>query len=260
MSVPKRIYYIDSHRRVAGTDGDFTIVIQLPSMEKADAKGISVVCLSASIPKSWYLIPVGANTITLQENGVNATVTIPVGNYGVTSFISAAQTALNAASLNAWTYTITFSQITGKFSYAATGGGVARLIMPAVVGSGIHEQWGFAQGSTSTLPITGTNVVKFVAKDTIQIRSDIIDCGDDVLQDINTSGSTDFSSVKWLCPEADTYAKPMRTKNGNVYRFYITDEDGNPLVLNGLNVVFTIMVYMPLEGLQRDYLRLKILE
>jgi hypothetical protein len=222
-------------------------------MEQASAKGLSVVCLAASIPRSYYLIPSSARSFTLNENGTTVTVSLAVGNYSVSTFRTALKTALDAASPNGRVYTVAFSTLTGKFTYTVSVG-PASLIMPST--GGIYEQFGFEPGSTNTLPISSTNVVKFIAEDTLQIHSDIVDCGDDVLQDILGTGAVDFSSITYRCVDHEGYAKPMRTKNGNVYRFSITNEDGNLMDLNGLNVVITIMVFAPLDGLIRRFIGL----
>ena len=255
-----RTYYIDSHNRINSGDShsNFTYKIDLPNIKQADAKGLAVVCLSATIPRSYYLVRSGLNTFKIDEGGgKTATVTVPAGNYSATSFKSAVGTLMTNASPNAYTYTITLSLVTGKFSYTCTG--VTSIIMFAAATSTLYEQFGFTANSTNVVPATSTNVVLFQSKNTLQIHSDMIDDGQtDILQEINTSGTTDFSSISYRCPEALMYAKQLRTNSSNVFQFRVTDEDGLDLELNGLNVVLAIKLFQPIEYLIRTYLNWKI--
>src|SRR4051812_5423083 len=104
----KRIYYIDSRQRISGgTHSDFQYKIDLPSTGQSSAKGLAVVCLSAVIPRSYYLVVSGRNTLQLVENGgAPVTVTITPGNYSASTFKNALMVLLNAASPNHWVYTV----------------------------------------------------------------------------------------------------------------------------------------------------------
>jgi hypothetical protein len=89
--------------------------------------GLKVV--SASIPFTYYTFNSNNNTFTLTESegGGAQTVTIPPGNYNVTTFITAAETALEAASTAAGNnnaYTVTYSGTTGKLTFVNDAGGV----------------------------------------------------------------------------------------------------------------------------------------
>jgi len=75
--------HINSAFRSSGTDSDFVINIPL----KKNNKFTHVAVIDISIPKSYYLISEGDNTFTIQENGSTFIVTIPVGNYSITSFL-----------------------------------------------------------------------------------------------------------------------------------------------------------------------------
>src|SRR4030088_1636207 len=100
-----RLYYLNSRNRIAGTDdSNLAHSIEIPSTIEFD----SVVLLDVVIPKSYYLVQAGYNTFTLRELGVNITVTVPVGNYSVTSFQTVIAALLTAASTHVWTYTVTY--------------------------------------------------------------------------------------------------------------------------------------------------------
>src|SRR5690554_4156490 len=98
-----RIFYVDSHNLVSGTDSDFLIKVELLSTEQFDR----VVVLSDVIPRSYYLIQSPYNTFTLRENGVDTTITIAEGNYSYSMFKTYLQTLLNASTSQSYVYTIT---------------------------------------------------------------------------------------------------------------------------------------------------------
>src|SRR5699024_8971293 len=112
----------------------------------------------------------------------------------------------------------------------------------------LYEQMGFepnsinnsteSQSSTdgkSTL--TSTNVIKLQKEDVLYIHSDIANNdGDDILQEIYSStGNADFANIYYRCIDVDAYSKSLRFKDSNTYKFWITNEDGQIMDLNGLN-------------------------
>ena len=92
--------------------------------------------------------------------------------------------------------------------------------------------------------MTSTNVVRFQAEDALYLHSNMIGAGiDDVLQEIYTAGSPDFSIINYKCLDWQVMAKPITAMKGNVYRFSLTNESNRVMNLNGLNWVATIMVF-----------------
>ena len=63
----KSIFYIDSQNRLneADTSSNFTVRVDMPPMNKYNR----ICVLQASIPKSYYLISDGRNTLALNEPG-----------------------------------------------------------------------------------------------------------------------------------------------------------------------------------------------
>ena len=246
----KKIFYLDSHQRASGTHSDFFYNIDMKSV--ISKQNVNVVVLSAVVPRSYYLVTAANNTFQLLETGFTAvTITITPGSYSASVFRTTLKTLFDAATQAGNVYTITYSSVTGKFSYTNTGV-VASLIIPAATnnGSGIHEQLGFNATTTVAFPITSINVVKFVAQDALMIRSDICVDKSGVLQDIVTAGSVDFASLSYRCPEIRAYAKPLNTKDSGTFRFTITDPDGNIIDTSGLPVYISLMIYRdPLDNL-----------
>lgn len=263
--VNKRIFYIDSHQRVSGSHNDFLYKLEIPPNETYDR----VVVLSAMIPKSYYLIQSPYNKFTVRENGVNTVITFPEGNYTATAFKNQVQTLLNANSSQGWSYVVTLPASTdvstGKFTFTVSGNGG---LQPSFIFDDItkvYEQIGFDPSSTNTFvanSITSSNVIKMQPEDTLYIHSDICTNGvDDILQEVFSS-APDFSSIKYQCVDAQAYSKKVNTNNHNVYRFMLTDEDGRPINLNGLNMVLTILVYKVEDTFQaiKGYIKYRLLE
>jgi hypothetical protein len=238
-----RTFYLNSRNRTSGTNSSFNVNVDIPLHET-----FTHVCLiSASIPKSYYLIQAGYNTFTLRENNVDTVVTIPPGNYSLTSFRSQIPLILTAASSQGWVYTCTYPATgvaqTGKLTYIVAGSG--GLQPSFVFTTNVFEQFGFEPNSIVTFAanmITSANVVKFQLEDAIFIHTDLVsNSRNDILQSIFV-GAADFSSIVYQCNEYITAIKPITSSVSSVFRFTLTDEDGRSLDLNGQNWQMKIMI------------------
>lgn len=240
-----RLFYINSRTRLQGTDSDFTYQIDLPQSNDYD----SVCMLQCMIPKSFYLIQSGYNTFTLVEGASSATITIPAGNYSNTSFQTVVKALLNAGSPHTYVYNITFPSSaieaqTGKFTYTVTGNSGSQPSF--VFTTGVYEQMGFSLNSTNTFvsnSMVSTNVLKFQVEDSLFIHSDIVgNEKDDVLQEVYLD-TPDFANITFSCPDVQAYSKRLSSKDSNSFYFRLTDENKIPIGLNGINMVFTLLVY-----------------
>ena len=262
--VNKRIFYVNSRNRVSGTDSDFTCIID-GRMEDFD----HVVVLQASIPKSYYLVQDGQNSFVLNEDGNQTTVAIPEGSYTRSSFRAQLETSLNNASFHGWLYSITVPSTTvtgdtGKFTYTVQNNGG---IQPQfIIGTSLFEQMGFERNTTYTFvgnSLVSADVVKFQLEDTVFIHSNIASNGhDDILQEVFSSNAQDFGRIIWVCPDVEAYGKPINGNKSNSFRFYLTDEDGNPISLNGQNYVMTLMLYkkQTVYELIKRYIKLDLIK
>ena len=253
------IYYVNSINRISGTCGDFSYQIGLPSGSAYDR----VCILQADIPISYYLVPANYNTFVLSENGVSVTVTVPVGNYNANSFATVLTSLLNASSPNGWVYTVTFPSgintvSTAKYTFSVTGnsGQTASFTFT----NALYEQFGFNTNSTIsfTSSVVSANVVSFVPETSLIIHSDIVNDGEtDILQVVFNNNNTPFSTATYQCSDVNSFSKPLRTTQSNVYHFSITDEHGRTIDLNGVNCVFSLVLYKQdnLTQLVKSYMR-----
>jgi len=238
--------YINSRDRVDGTDESFSYNIQFPAGYDYD----QVVCLNVLIPKSFYLIQSGGDEqiFDLEENGVVVQITVPVGSYLFNAFRTTLGTLLTNASPNGLTYTLTSPSSsgpdTGKWTYTQSNGAIQSAI---ICKSHLFEPLGFHANSRNLF--TGTTlvsscVIKLQSEDRLMIRSNLVNAGrDDILVCFNSTTNINFSSIAWECPAPEFYARGLSSKNNHTYNFSLTDEDGELIQLNGLNLNMTLLFY-----------------
>jgi len=243
----KQIFYINSSRRINGTNSSFSYHIKVDMNEDFDR----VVVLAASIPKSYFLIDSSHNRFTLQEGTDQISIIFPPGNYTRNSIASTCQTLLNEASPNGFTYSVTFKNINssvddGKFTFSVSGNG---SVQPDFFFSNqMYEQLGFNSSSINSFSentLVSTNVINLVKETTVFIHSDICQNteGDNVLQEIYTVGDSSFTMVNFENKNPMEYSKKLVPGKANVYHFWLTNENGEVLDTNGVNINLTIMIY-----------------
>lgn len=260
-----QIFYINSRNRDSGDDSNFTYSFDIPQ----EPKFTHCAVLQCIIPKSYYLVQKGYNTFILSENGVNVQIIIPIGNYSRSLFRTIVQGLLNTGSPNGYTYVITQPSTTvpdtGKYTFTVTGNGGIQPIF-IFENNNINEQMGFDEISQNQFianSLESSNVVKFQIEDALFIRSDICTNGhDNVLQAVFLSNNPDFAEVFFQNPDVQSYSKKMTQSTGRTFRFWITDEAGVPIFLNGQNVVFSLMLYVRenVFRLVEDYIKLRLME
>lgn len=239
--------YVNSADRLSGTSDSFTYNINLPP----DKKFNKVVVLDALIPKSYWLIQSGYNVFQLTENGTTVDVTLPVGNYNLTSFRSIVSTALNTASPNHWTYSITYpnntSPDTGKLTYLVTGNS-SQPSFTFPTSNSLFENFGFDIGTYtfSGDSLTSSNVIKLQVEDKIFINSNMVVGSPNqfgILQEVNVAPSPTYSSVTYQCTAPEYYAKDISKTTSSTYSFSLSDVHNFPINLNGLPFSFTLLFF-----------------
>ena len=258
----KFIYYVNSYNRINGTDSSFSYQFQNLNSDEFDR----VVLLSASIPKSFYLIQNLANTFTLKENSTSVTITVPQGNYNRNSLMTVVKNLLNANSPNLWVYSISYPNINttgdnGFYYFTVTG----NSSQPSFIfTTSLYEQLGFNANTTyqfSSNSLVSVNVCNLSVETTLFIHSDMSQNynGDNTLQEIYSNGEPSYSYINFInvCPHE--YSKPLNNDKTNVFYFTLTDEYGNIVNTNGININFTVMVYKtnPFDEMVKQYIQMK---
>lgn len=244
----KKVFYVDSRNRLGGSNSNFSMQFNITK----DDKFTHACIIQALIPKSYYLVISGSNTFQLQEGVSTVTITIPPANYNRRSFQSILSTLLNDNSPNNWIYTISYpnaatSGDTGKFTYSVSG----NSSQPSFIfgDDSIFEQLGFDRNSTNTFSgdtITSTNVLKMQREDAIYIHSDLVHNseGNNILQIVfSASDNPSFSNITYRAIDIEANSKLIAVNTSNIYNFSLRNENGVELDLNGLNIIFSLMLY-----------------
>lgn len=239
--------YIDTRNRLTGTTSDFTYSLNIPQ-----SRYTHCVLLSATIPKSYYSIT-STDTFILEETSGTATISITAGNYSRTSLATTIKNALNLASPGGYTYDITFPKIgttvdNGHYTFTVTlNTGDQPYFRFTSTNSEIYEKLGFNNGESyqfSSDSLESVNVIKIQAEDTLFLRSDLVQNRNDaVLQEIFTSSTASYGSIVWYNPFPTEYTKIIGINSSNVYRFYLTNESGKIIDLNGVNAQYTLKLF-----------------
>jgi len=245
----QQIVHINSAFRNSGTDSDFTYTIPI----KPDNEFTHCAVISVSIPKSYYLIPEGENTFTIQENGNTFIVTIPPGNYNITSFIYVLNN-LFTGSLSHYSVSFPDSKTesqTGKMTFRHTN--TQHNSDFIFENNHLPEVMGFARGSTNrfilnqtTSTLVSTNVCNFQRESTIFLHSDIGSNGgqDDILLELFASGNPDLSNINFENNgNLEEHSKLLTNNLTNNVRFSLSDEYRTGIDLNGINMLITLCFY-----------------
>lgn len=241
-----KLVYVDSEERISGTSSNFSYAIDIPDGAKYDTCCV----LSMTIPRSYYLVRSGQNRGILIIDAIEHPFEIPLGNYNADNFSETLLAILNGIA-GAAAFTITFSTITGKYTYAYSGLGTAsfKFENPSRLG----HQMGFDEVSTNDFAVTpgmpgvstlqSANVVNFVSTSTLFLHSDMVDDGTDILQEVYADNSVPFSNLVYNCRVPGTYAKKLRNNTSSLFNFSLCDEHDKEVDLNGHEILFTLILY-----------------
>lgn len=127
----------DRDNFAATTASNFRIQLINPINQKI----VSYALKSATIPKTTYNIAAGRNTFQITDSGGLITITIPPGNYGLTTYLTTIQNALNAASPDI--YTVVIDPITAKITITSGFAGFVLNPNATLTLGGIPYQLGF---------------------------------------------------------------------------------------------------------------------
>lgn len=257
-----QIFNVSSSREnvVSGTTSDFIYKFDIDNDANYDRCAI----LSASIPKSYYLIDENNDDFILVENNIQVPINIPHGNYTITAWKQTLTSLLTSNSPNNWVYNVSFpnaNQVNkGKLLFTVIGNDSQPQF---IFDEQLYKQFGFYQGTYTfnNNQLESINVINLQLINTIYIKSDIVNNKhDDVLQ-VLYSNSSDFSNITFQATELLANSKPLATKNNFMNKFYLTDNNHQRINLNGLEFNFTIIFFKKNNTLQmiKDFIKLNLL-
>lgn len=228
------IEYVDSDYRISGTSSNFVYKIELP-------KPFNRCCvISASIPKTWYLIQSGYNTFSVTEASGTRTITIPVGDYTVTNFTTVLLAQLNTGT---YVYSVSRDAYTSKLTYTVSGNAGFQPIFTFPNSSVLYRMTGFEFASTNTFSadsLVSINIPFFQHTNVVFIRSNLqssenSSLSGDILVQITAIANSQLSAITYSAVDANRQSKAIN-KGSNVFYFKVTDSDGFSLDLNGIPI------------------------
>lgn len=244
------IVNFNSKDRVSGTNSNFNSApIDLGN------NAFDTVCLiQASIPKSFYNVPSGYNTFTLQENAATATVTIPAGTYTRINLQSLLATILTTASPNALTYTISYPASTARDTYHYTFSVNSAVITCKFIFTDLSpfRQLGFETNTTYTFtPSVGSSSLESVNAINLSyilrafIKTNLVnDATDSILEELLNFGSFPSNSVmSYQQFNFDMNSRAYNPTNKNSWNFTLQDSYGREIDLNGIPWAFSVVFY-----------------
>jgi hypothetical protein len=235
----KSIIYLNSSNRASGTSSNFTI--DLRSQILTPNNYDTIVLTNAAIPKSFYTINSSNNTFLLNENGSIKTVTIVIGNYNSTNLATQIGVQMTAVSTIGATYTVVLSVTTGKYTITTTS---ALTTSVSFVNYNFCYICGFDQASYSFVAktLTSVNIVNLQFTTSIIIGCSLCDNNAKILS-VVIPNQSDYSVITYqeTCP--GYVSVPMVTSSASSVSFWLQDEYGKQLDLNGIDFTATIIVY-----------------
>jgi hypothetical protein len=254
------ILYVNSTDRVSGSDSDFTYKIPVPINNNFDR----IVCLEASIPKTYYTVLDGYNYFDMQEGASPLyRIFVTPGNYTKNGLAIVLGQLLHAGSMalgNNHQYTVTYPDINtgvddGKYTFnLSNNGGVQSTFYFYGREIFIHESLGFVPNSVNHFVanvLKSTHVIDLQPFNCCQIHTDLVsnDLGsdynaNDVLQTVFINNdSPPYQSVLFQCDDFEAYSHKLSSNTKQFARIYLTDEDDIPLDLNQNSMQMTILLY-----------------
>lgn len=243
----KRFYHINSSTKLSGTSSAFSYFLEIP--QNGDYDRITVSMLN--IPVSYYLIPNNYNTFILNEQGTDITITIPPGNYNLSSFCYVVSSLMTNNSQNGFIYNMTFNNgynnnLDGKIYYSVSNNSDIQPSIILLKSNYLYEQFGFYPGTYtfSSNILKSDNVCNFVQESTLFLHSDLVTgSNNDILQAIYQSNNSTMSFITYISPDLIGFSKQLMTNKNNIANFYITDKNNHLIDLNGQEVEISILLY-----------------
>ena len=237
--------HVNSQNRDSGSNSstDFSYTL------KEGFKAIGIQLQQLQLPYTYYNVNSNNNTLIVNWNSVNNTITITPGNYTLTSLTAALNTALGNINSNI-TCTLNSTNWTLTFSFASASPNTGSLILSQ---STINRLIGFqtTTNTSSAQTLTSTSVPTFNDQNLLFINIDNI--GTNVLSNNSLATSFNFyvpinvngGDLLTYTPSLDYENRMQCNINTNfvTLRIRVYDIYGNLLNLNGSDWSMILKVF-----------------
>ena len=240
------ICHLDSDQRLSGTHSQFAYKITLPNRNYD-----RVAVLSASVPKSFYLVSESKSRpnkkiFILNEGLSSVNIELEDGNYSIRSLSIHLQAKLNIHSPGGFTYTVSYPGAddiqTGKLTFSVSGNVGLQPSIEFPEDSSMYKIMGFNQNSVNTFSddVLYCNNVVVLSINEIFIKTNLVQAetnsvSDDIIASLNVINSPDYSAIAYMPNNIVFSSKPLSKGFSHTYNFIITDNDDQLLDLNGVS-------------------------
>lgn len=238
----KDVVYVNSGKRINPLEtnsNNFSIDLSQQITKGNDYDTVSL--LNFSCPKSYYIFNSVNNVFAVSENGVSSTITIPVGNYDVDTLATQLVT-LFTASLS-YTYTVTVSNTTGKYSFNVSNNVGVQPIFDFDVNYSAYKVLGFNKTSYQFAGdiLVSPNIVNLQISNTIQLCCNFVERS---VLSIIIPNTGDFSSIDYVEYNPNfTSHRLIITELTNATFSLLDGNTGYYIDLNGLDYSFAFVIY-----------------
>lgn len=240
----------NSKDRIQGTNSSFLSV----PVDLGNNAFDSVCLVQASIPKSFYNVPSGYNTFTLQENAASVTITVIPGSYTRINFQSNLATLLTAASPNTLTYTVSYPASTAPetFHYTFSVNSAVIVCKFVLTSTSPFRQLGFESATTYTFTAgVGSSTLESVNAINLSyilrafITTNLVsDATDGILEELLNFGSFPANSVmSYQQFNFDMNTRKYNRSTTNSWQFNLVDSFGQLIDMNGIPWAFSVVFY-----------------
>lgn len=246
---------VDSAQRNSGTAGQFEYLLSTAATFDRNNKGRQyfVRMENIRVPMTFYQVFSKNNVLNITEDPAGTpdtfSVTVPEGNYTESELRTTIISLLNAATLNANTYNITFDEKTGKYTITSDTTEF-RINDITTSGSTINRIIGFADATytSSSLSLTSVNHILLVPRRYLTLETDISTHGH-----LSPSGNNRvIAHIPIL--ENRSFAQFFENKDGpliklngrnplNAINFHFKDADNHNVDFNGVDWSGELVVY-----------------
>lgn len=277
-----KLIIINSTNRVLGTPSDFTVTFHDGCIHAAKNETLNMVVIDACINRSWYTVSTSNNSfVLLNQLGVSVTYYIPVGFYDVNSLKGVLIGMLGTD------WSITYNPIINCYTYAYNNISTMNVYSFVFSSNRCGELMGFG-------PYAGTNgpmsyaaslqspfPIKINKENSVLIHCDVpkapcatldncssrIFAESDVILKICNSCAP-YDNMTYQSQGNDTFSSDLAVSDITSLRFYITDENNSPLLVNfDWTITLKIIFFkgdeeelLKVASQMRDYLNLIVLD
>jgi len=248
-------FIINSKTRLSGGISRFTHLVDISDNHNFDL----VAMIACNIPKTYYNVQPGKNIFILKENGLDATITLPIGNYNEKNLPIVLKGLLDTASNslgNSFTYNVTLPNRdtevdTRKWIFTCSNT-IVPVSFEILSEEDIDEILGFDKGiyQFTNGSLTSINVINFNLSHYFTVRTDL--CSNqgnsridhNILQSIGIPRGLDFGeTVNYTISDLKSQSKLLNNKGNKVYTFELVNDRGEVIDLNGHDWSLEVSLY-----------------